>query len=86
MLLGDKTRGMLCGNLEEAANDYQASTSAVRLLERIEGGVHTAVKMTPLKALGPRVIERRAWRYFLQTSHTKTYTYIYNEVWCSKEH
>lgn len=72
MLLGDKKVGILCGNLEEMANDYQASTSAVRELERIEGwGVHTAVQMAPLKALRPLVIERRARRYFLQISNTK---------------
>ena len=32
MLLEDKKLSV-CGNLEEVANDYQASTSAVRVLE-----------------------------------------------------
>lgn len=36
VLLRDKKGGILSGNLEEAANDYQTSTSAVRVLERTE--------------------------------------------------
>lgn len=60
-------------------------TSAGGVLERIEGWVHTAVKMAPLKVLGPLVIETRTRSYFLQTSHTKSYTYMYSGVWCSEK-
>lgn len=81
VLLGDKKLGILCGNLEEVANDYHRRTSAMRVLERVEGGVHATVKMASLKALGPLVIQRRAWRYFLQTNRSKAY--VYNGVWCS---
>lgn len=81
--MGDKKLGIFCGNLEEVANDYQISTSAGGVLERIEGWVHSTVKMAPLKVSWPLVIETRIRRYFLQTSHTKSYTYMYSGVWCS---
>lgn len=77
--------GVLSGNREEVANDYQTSTSAVRVLERIEGWMYTAIRMASLKALGDLVIERRAWRYFLQTSHPQTYAYTCNGVWCGEK-
>lgn len=32
MLLEDKKLSVLCGNLEEVADDYQTSTSTVRVL------------------------------------------------------
>lgn len=85
MLLGDEKLGVLCGNLEEAAHGYQTSTSAVRVLERTEGWMHTAVKMAPLKARRVLVTERGHGDISSKQVIQKTHTWMYNGVWCSEK-
>lgn len=84
MLLEDKKLSVLCGNLEEVANDYQASTSAVRMLELRD--VCTQLSGCHLGRYGGVACNReKVWRYFLQTSHTKTHTCVYSGVCCSEK-
>lgn len=85
MLLGDETPGVLCGNLEEAARDYQTSTSAVRVLERTEGRMHTAVRMAPLRAWRVLVTDRGHGEISSKRVIQKTHTWMYNGVWCSEK-
>lgn len=66
------------------ANDYQASTSAVRMLELRD--VRTQLSGCHLGRYGGVACNReKVWRYFLQTSHTKTHTCVYSGVWCSEK-